>query len=152
MKLDLASAVRGAPWNETVSVAPTASVRHVARILARYQVGAVVVRADDEADAGILSERDVVRFVAAGGDPDAAEARDVMTADLVTIDVAEPLHDAVRAMVSNAVRHLAVVDGDEVVGVLSARDLQPLLAGEPDPADDPDAGDDPLPGRGTLRS
>ena len=130
MKLDLTSPVSGVPWDEPVSVAPSATVRQAANVLVRYNVGAVVVRADDLVDAGIVSERDVVRLVAAGGDPDRIPVRDVMAPDLITVEVTAELSEVARAMLDNGVRHVALTDGDEVVGVLSAREVLRLLSDE----------------------
>jgi len=127
MRMDLSQPVRGMPWGEPISVAPTATVRQVAGILAHLRVGAALVRPGDDADgggdAGIVAERDVVHAVAAGLDLDRTHARDIMGADLISVDVAARLDEVLEAMVGRNVRHIAITDGDEIVGVLSARDV-----------------------------
>lgn len=128
MRLDLTEPVRGVPWGEPISVPATASVRHVASVLARLRVGAVLVQASDVGDVGVVAERDVVHAVAAGLDLDRTTAGDVMTAELVTVDVLATVEAVVQAMVQRGVRHVAIVDGDEIVGVLSARDVLGRLA------------------------
>lgn len=128
MRLDLTEPVRGVPWGEPISVPATASVRHVASVLARLRVGAVLVQATDEGDVGVVAERDVVHAVAAGLDLDRTTAADVMTPELVTVDVLATVETVVQAMVQRGVRHVAIVDGDEIVGVLSARDVLGRLA------------------------
>jgi CBS domain-containing protein len=77
---------------------------------------------------GIVSERDIVRALGDGGDPDSLVASDIVQAPLVTIGVDDRILDGARLMVSEDVRHLAVVDRDEIVGVVSVRDLLPVLA------------------------
>jgi CBS domain-containing protein len=132
VKLDLRSSVRSTPWDEPVSVPPATTLRHVAQLLHACRIGAVIVRADDDRDAGVVSERDIVAAVADGLDLDAVIAGDVMTAGLVSVDVGDPLAAVVDAMVTHRVRHVGVTDGDEVVGVLSVRDLLGLLVTDPD--------------------
>lgn len=128
MNLDLRSSVRSTPWDEPISVPPDTTVRQVSVLLQRHRIGAVVVRATDDRDVGIVSERDIVALVASRGDLDAVHAGDIATAGLVTVDVAASMADVAEAMVVHQVRHVGVTDGDEVVGVLSARDLLRLLA------------------------
>lgn len=132
MNLDLRSSVRSTPWDEPISVSPDATVRQVAVLLDRYRIGAVVVRAQGDRDVGVVSERDVVSLVAEGGDPDAVLAGSLVTGAMITVEVAASLGDVVDAMVAHRVRHVGVTDGDEVVGVLSARDVLRALGSERD--------------------
>lgn len=134
MKLDLRSSVRSTPWDEPVSVPPATTLRHVAQLLHACRIGAVIVRADADRDldVGVVSERDIVAAVADGCDLDEVLARDVMTPGLVSVDVGDPLAAVVDAMMTHRVRHVGVTDGDEVVGVLSVRDLLGLLVADPD--------------------
>lgn len=135
MNLDLRSSVRSTPWDEPISVPPDTTVRQVAVLLHRHRIGMVLVRPTDDRDVGVVSERDVVALVAAGGDVDAVVAGDIATPGMITVDVAASMGDVADAMVEHQVRHVGVTDGDEIVGVLSARDLLQLLA--PRRADDP---------------
>jgi CBS domain-containing protein len=97
------------------------TVTKAARMMARRNVGAVMV-IDDGALVGIFTERDVVfRVVAQGLDPQATRLGDVMTAAPHTIGPAERLGHGLLIMHENGFRHLPVVDRGEVVGVLSAR-------------------------------
>ncbi len=77
---------------------------------------------------GILTERDVLRAVAEGLDL-STPVSEVMSRDLVTVDPSTSLHDAARIMADRWIRHLPVLDGDKLVGVVSQRDLSGLLAG-----------------------
>ncbi|MCA1711001.1 MAG: CBS domain-containing protein [Actinobacteria bacterium] len=106
-----------------VQVGPTHTVRQVAQTMAARKVGAAVVLDADSDGPGILTERDVLEAVAQGQDPDTEPASAHLTPDAV---VASPDWDLLRAaqtMLSGGFRHLVVCDDQEVVGVLSVRDV-----------------------------
>ena len=105
-----------------VTIPPSATLRDAAVVMAREEVGVVVVVSDGRA-AGVLSERDVVRAVAEGDDVDDGRAGDVMAMELVTASVDDRVADAAEGMLAGNIRHLPVVDGDKVVGVVSIRDV-----------------------------
>ena len=128
--------VRDAMSSVVLSVGPTHTLRQVAQAMSARKVGAAVVR-DPQADGpGILTERDVLEAVAAGEDPDTELAGQHLTRDAVVADPSWPLVKAARAMLTGGFRHLVVSEGDEVVGVLSVRDLVRVWA-----ADQEDSGD-----------
>ncbi len=104
-------------------VAPDTSVAEVATVMATAHVGAVAVL-DGATLVGIISERDVVfRVVAKGRTPADTCACDIMTAEPVTLSIEEPVSGALAAKLGDAFRHLPVVDGETVVGLLSYRDI-----------------------------
>jgi CBS domain-containing protein len=105
-----------------VSADPGMSVRDAAKLMASEKIGALpVVKAGRLA--GIFTERDaLVRVLARGLDPDSTLVADVMTADPVTIDARRPLKHALQMMVDGNFRHVPVVEGGSVVGMVSARD------------------------------
>ncbi|HSV64806.1 MAG TPA: CBS domain-containing protein [Mycobacteriales bacterium] len=78
--------------------------------------------------AGILTERDILRAVALGKDVDVTVAGDVMSRDVLTVEPETPLYEAARVMASRWIRHLPVIDGGRVAGVVSLRDLAAVLA------------------------
>lgn len=99
------------------------SVSDACRLLDEHRIGALVVM-DGARLKGIFSERDVVRrVVARGRDAGATTVGDVMTADPVTISAREPLAQAMRLMLDGGFRHLPVLRADEVVGIISMRDI-----------------------------
>lgn len=106
----------------TVAVRPDTTIRQVAETLAREEVGAVVVRGA-EGLIGIVSERDVVRALAEGVDPDAERAADVMTYDVVSVESVDPIEMVANTMLEGGIRHLPVVDAGGPVGIVSIRDL-----------------------------
>lgn len=115
-------ALRSLVQRGTVTLPPSATLRNAAEVMAREEVGAVVVVVDGRA-AGVLSERDVVTAVANGEDVDDVRAEDVMAVDVVTASVDDTIAQAADAMEAGNIRHLPVVDGDAVAGVVSIRDV-----------------------------
>ena len=101
----------------------TATVRNVARQMTESNVGAIAVL-DRGTLVGIFSERDLMtRVVAAGLDPDGTDVASVMTRELVVADPVEDVDSALRKMNTLGCRHLPVVTGGNLVGMLSIRDL-----------------------------
>lgn len=105
-----------------VSVDEKVTLRSLAATLSELAMGCALVRRGDDW-VGIISERDVLAALAGDANPDEVWAADVMTEAIVTADAGERVLDAARRMVEKDVRHLAVVDGDQVVGMVSMRDL-----------------------------
>jgi CBS domain-containing protein len=106
-----------------LTVGPTHTVRQVAQAMRTRHVGAVVVHDPDADGPGILTERDVLECVAAGQDPDTELAADHLTPEAVVGTPDWDLDRAAAAMVSGGFRHLVICADDEVVGVLSVRDI-----------------------------
>jgi CBS domain-containing protein len=86
------------------------------------QVRSLVVLAGNEIQ-GILTEHDLARAVAEDADPDVATVADYMTRDPLTVTLDTEARDAVAAMLEFDFRHLPVVQGGAVVGMVSLRDL-----------------------------
>jgi CBS domain-containing protein len=114
--------LRSLDWDEPIHADGGLTLRAIATILARYRIGAVLVSRRG-AEPGMAGERDVTTAVAAGIDLDDACAANVVTRDLITADVDDTVVDVARRLLEHQVRHVAVVDGDDIVGVLSIRDL-----------------------------
>src|SRR4051812_2430586 len=106
-----------------VTVGPTHTLRQVAQSMATRKVGAAVVHDPDADGPGILTERDMLEAVAAGQDPDTEPASSHLTRDAVVAAPDWPLLQAAQTMLAGGFRHLVVCEGDEVVGVLSVRDV-----------------------------
>ena len=109
-------------------VTPGALVSKAARLMARHHAGAILVM-ESERLLGIFTERDVlVRVVAAGLDADETRVEDVMTAGPQTIDADKAFGYALIIMHEKGFRHLPVVEGDKVIGIVSSRSaLDPEL-------------------------
>jgi CBS domain-containing protein len=116
-----------------VRVPPGATLRDAAEALAENDVGALVVGEGDEIDA-VVSERDVLRAVAVGRDPDATRAVDVGTTELVWVDIDATVAETAQRMMTEYVRHVLLRVDDRLAGIVSARDLLGVFAtSEPDP-------------------
>jgi CBS domain-containing protein len=104
-----------------VTVPPTASVREASEIMARKQVGAVLI-VEGERLLGIFSERDAVfRVIARGLDPATTRLLQVMTPEPKTIKPNNTFGYAMTLMHENGFRHLPVVDDGKPIGIVSAR-------------------------------
>ncbi len=102
----------------------SATVREAARLMAARNVGSVLVTAREGQLEGILTERDILcRIVAPGRDPDGTRLQEVMTKNPDTIGPDEPAIEALRRMRDGGYRHLPVVDGGRLVGIVSRRDF-----------------------------
>ncbi len=106
-----------------LTVGPAHTIRQVAQAMRSRHVGAAIVH-DPAADGpGILTERDVLECVAAGQDPDTELAADHLTPEVVVGMPDWDLDRAAAAMVAGGFRHLVICADDDVVGVLSVRDI-----------------------------
>jgi CBS domain-containing protein len=108
---------------EVLTIGPAHTLREAARMMAARRVGAAVVVDREHAGVGILTERDILNSVAAGESPDTELAAQHCTQDLVFAAGEWTLEDAAAAMVRGGFRHLVVVGGQEVIGLLSMRDI-----------------------------
>jgi CBS domain-containing protein len=108
---------------EVFNVGADMTVRQVADYMTQRRVGAVAVLEGTRLS-GIISERDIMsRVVARGLDPERTPVRDVMTRELVVANPPETHEDCLRRMKQAGCRHLPVVEGDRLVGMVSQRDL-----------------------------
>jgi CBS domain-containing protein len=94
----------------------------------KQQTGSLLVM-DGEDLVGILTERDVLKAVATGVNTKETRVSEVMTKDLITVGPQTSLREAAKVMADRWIRHLPVMDGGKVVGVVSQRDLAGVLAG-----------------------
>jgi CBS domain-containing protein len=115
--------VRDGMTGIVLTVNPGHSLRAAAGAMSERQVGAAVVIDPEQPGPGILTERDVLQSVAAGQDPDSEKVSAHLSSDLTFASPDWSLERAAEAMVRGGFRHLVVVDGGELTGVLSMRDI-----------------------------
>ncbi len=115
--------VREGMSSMVLSVGPGHTVRDAARLMSERQVGAAVVIDPDGHGPGIITERDVLRVIGAGEDPDHELVSEHLTAGLVFAAPDWSLEEAAAAMVRGRFRHLVVIEHGEIVGILSVRDI-----------------------------
>lgn len=118
----IADVLRG-KGTAVATVSPTATVAELVAKLSSYNVGAMPVL-DGARLVGIVSERDVVRRLHAGG-ASLLDGRvaDIMTSDVTTCSPGDLVADLARVMTAGRFRHLPVVEGGELVGIVSIGDL-----------------------------
>jgi len=113
-----------------LSIGPAHTLREAAKLMSRHRVGAAVVVDSDHAGIGILTERDILDSVGAGQDADTEVVADHRTSDVVFAAPGWTLEQAATTMVGGNFRHLIVVDGTEVAGLLSMRDIVRCWSGQ----------------------
>lgn len=107
---------------DVLTVAPEDTLGEVATKMVERGVGSVVV-ADFGRIIGVLTERDIMRAVAARTHSSDARVREWMTADPITAAADTPVEDAAQTMFDHGFRHLPVVEGEHAVGIVSIRDV-----------------------------
>ena len=106
-----------------LSVGPDASTQEAAQLMESKHVGSLLVK-DGDTYVGIITETDLTRKIVARGLKDEnSKVSDIMTTPLQTIDCHEPIVDANQLMANKRIRHIAVTENDQVVGMLSVKDL-----------------------------
>ena len=115
--------VRDAMSGVTLTAGPEHTLRQTARLMAARKVGSAIVVDPDGSGVGIITERDILYAIAAGLDPDVERTADHQTSDVVYARPDWTIDEAASAMVRGGFRHLVVLDGDDVLGVISVRDI-----------------------------
>jgi CBS domain-containing protein len=106
-----------------LSIGPAHTLREASRLMAAQHVGAAVVTDPEHPGIGILTERDILESVGSGQDPDKEVVAHHRTTAVVFAAPEWTLDQAAKAMVRGGFRHLVVLDGGEVAGLLSMRDI-----------------------------
>ncbi len=115
--------VRDGMSSTVLTVGPGHTLRQAACHMAERHVGAAIVVDPDAAGPGIITERDLLMAIGAGQNPDEETVGDHLTPDLVFASPNWSLEQAAAEMIRRRFRHLIVVDGSDIVGVLSMRDI-----------------------------
>lgn len=115
--------VRDAMSKPILAVGPLHTLRQAAQLMAARRVGSAVVVDPEGEGIGILTERDVLNAVGRGLDPDVERTSSHITWDVVYAGPDWTLEEAAAAMVRGGFRHLVVIEDDDVLGVLSVRDI-----------------------------
>lgn len=115
--------VREGMSDVVLTVRPGHSLREAARAMAKRGVGAAVVVDPEQPGPGIITERDILEAVGADEDVEGERVSAHLSSGLVFAAPDWSLERAAEAMVRGGFRHLVVVDGADLVGVLSMRDI-----------------------------
>lgn len=107
-----------------VTVEPGSSLGKAAEVLSARRIGAVIVSPDGKKVAGIVSERDVVRELGRRGVVCLSDTVDtVMTAKIITCARSDRTDDVLQKMTDGRFRHMPVMEGDQMVGLISIGDV-----------------------------
>jgi CBS domain-containing protein len=109
-------------WPSVIWVSPGQPLQKAARRMREFDISCVVVMEHGEL-LGVLTDHDLLRAMADGVDPAAADVADYMTSGPVTVDASAEISVAAAAMIRSRSRHMPVVEHGSLVGMLSARDV-----------------------------
>jgi CBS domain-containing protein len=122
--------VQDAMSKVVLTVGPHHTLRQAAEQMSNRHTGSAIVIDPDGSGIGIITERDILNALGAGKDPDAERAAGHITWDVVYAGPLWTLEEAAAAMLRGGFRHLVVLDGDDVLGVISVRDIIRVWAGQ----------------------
>lgn len=109
--------------SEVFSISPDAPVYEALTIMAKHNVGALMVISGNKVE-GILSERDCVRKVELEGKAvKIAKVSEIMTKNLIYVQAGQELEECMSVMIEKNIRHLPVMDGKDLLGLISIRDV-----------------------------
>ncbi|MDZ7676775.1 MAG: CBS domain-containing protein [Acidimicrobiales bacterium] len=127
----LADQILDSKGRDVATVTPTATVGDTLALLAEHNVGALVVSSDGRAVEGIISERDVVRRLAAeGASAMALAVVDLMNAEVATCDGRADTERIMNIMTDGRFRHMPVVEDGVLQGIISIGDVVKVRIGE----------------------
>jgi CBS domain-containing protein len=115
--------VRDAMSKAVVTLGPRHTLRQAAQLMSARRTGSAIVVDPEGEGIGIITERDVLNAIGAGLDPDVETTSGHITWDVVYAGPSWTIEDAAGAMIRGGFRHLVVLEDDEVLGVISVRDV-----------------------------
>lgn len=116
---------------DATCVQETDTIRDAASRLTELNVGAMPICGEDNRLKGMLTDRDIVTdVIAQGKDPDSVKAGELGDGKPVTIGADDSLDEALRTMAEHKVRRLPVLDGHELIGIVSQADIAKNLPDE----------------------
>jgi CBS domain-containing protein len=122
--------VRDLMVQQVKTLEETATVTEASKLMSEYNIGAVIIMSPIQEPVGIFTERDLLkRVVAHGLDPKTTKLAQVMTHKFVCVQTSDELKDLAEIMITGNFRHLPVVEGRKLQGMLSIRDVVKFLAG-----------------------
>jgi CBS domain-containing protein len=120
--------VRDAMSSQVLVIGPDHTLRQAARMMSARRVGSAIVIDPESEGVGIITERDILDAVGGGLDCDTEKTGAHLTADVVYAGPDWTLEEAAAAMARGGFRHLVVLDGSDVLGVISVRDIMRVWA------------------------
>lgn len=115
--------LKAKPSHEVITIGADAGVRELIAKLAEHNIGALIVSSDGITVEGIVSERDVVRHLHSDGTVINNTVQAIMTAVVQTCDQETQVDELMKTMTERRVRHVPVVEGGRLVGIISIGDV-----------------------------
>ena len=116
--------LRSKPDMDVITVLPGTTVAQAAEMLSLKRIGAVIVSPDGKLVAGIVSERDVVRGLVQRGTACMSDTvESIMTARIIGCGASDPTDEVLQKMTDGRFRHMPVMEGDTMVGLISIGDV-----------------------------
>ena len=109
--------------SKLVTVKADESIDAAIKIMVAKDIGSVVVVAESEQMVGILTERDVIKHLSRSSHASPVAVKTIMSQPLITIDSGETIGHAADAMTENRIRRLLVTKDDQIIGILTERDV-----------------------------
>jgi CBS domain-containing protein len=121
--MKISDVIRDKSNNDVITITPDATVRDLLALLAEHNIGAVIVSGDGSAVDGIVSERDVVRKLNGNDEILGAAVEEIMTAVVHTCEPSFDVDELMAQMTEHRIRHVPVMDGDDLIAVISIGDV-----------------------------
>ena len=122
--MTVAKIVAKKPGSRIISCKPDENIESITKTLTKARVGVVMVVNDDGSLAGIVSERDIVRFIAREGKKALSQpASTIMTKKIVSCGLTDNVTSLMGVMTENRIRHLPIIVNDKLEGVISIGDV-----------------------------
>ena len=113
-----------------ISIKTDSTVQEAAIVMAKHNVGSIIVSDDGKTYKGIITERDLLKKVlGAKQDPATLKVEEIMSKNVVTVDVNTSLLEISKIMTKNIMRRVLIMEKDRFIGIVTSRDLLQLMAG-----------------------
>jgi CBS domain-containing protein len=107
-----------------ITIAETSTIQELATLLAKHNIGAVVVINGDNRSVGIVSERDIVRYLESAKEPDLnTKVSEIMSPNFISCGLATKSSELMELMTEHKIRHVPILDNDQLVGMVSIGDV-----------------------------
>ena len=107
-----------------ITIVETSSIQELATLLAKHNIGAVVVTSADNRSVGIVSERDIVRNLESAEKPDLnTKVSEIMSPNFISCGLATKSSELMELMTEHKIRHVPILDNDQLVGMVSIGDV-----------------------------
>lgn len=117
------SSILATKSHEIITIGPEQTLQEVVELLVRHNIGALPVLDEQGKLTGIISERDVIRLTAEHGSLSETAVREVMTRNVIVGVPQDDVISVAHTMTERRFRHLPIVDGDKLIGIISIGDI-----------------------------